>query len=124
MGALVRNHEVAIEETTWGTLQWLVGSNNGTSEHITLGRVTFKPGQSNPLHHHPNCEEVLLVISGEIEHSLPEGGSAKLRKGDCIVLPAGKPHQATNVGEKEAVVVVVFNSAERKTIGERMETNG
>lgn len=123
MDTVVRSHEVAIEETTWGTLQWLIGSHNGTSENITLGRVTLKPEQSNPPHHHPNCEEVLLVISGEIEHSLPEGGSAKLRKGDCIVLPAGKPHQATNVGETEAVVVVAYNAAERKTVGERMEMN-
>ena len=118
MRPVVRSHEAAIEETTWGTLQWLVGSHNGTSEHITLGRVTLKPGQSNPPHHHPNCEEVLVVISGEIEHSLPEGGSARLRKGDCIVLPEGRSHQANNVGEKEAMMIVAYNSAERLMIGE------
>lgn len=118
MSAVVRNHDCTVEETNWGTLQWLTGSRNGASEHMTLGLVTFKPGQSNPRHHHPNCEEILLVISGKIEHSLPEGGSVTLHKGDCIVLPAGKLHHATNVGEKEAVVVVVFNSATRETAGE------
>lgn len=118
MGSVTLNHQTAIDKTPWGSLQWLVGAHNGSSENMTLGRVIFKPGQGNPRHHHPNCEEILIVISGEIEHSLPEGGSIKLCKGDCIVLPAGVPHHATNVGDEEATVVVVFDSAERQTVVE------
>ena len=85
---------------------------------MTLGRVTFKPGRSNPFHHHPNCEEILFVVSGDIEHTLPEGGTVHLHEGDCIVLPEGKSHQATNVGDREAVVIVAFNTAEREVVSE------
>ncbi len=118
MKAVVRNTEAAVEKADWGTLQWLVGAHNGSSESITLGRVTFKPGQQNPPHHHPNCEEVLFVVTGEIEHTLPDGGTVTLREGDCIVLPEGVDHQAKNVGQGEAVVIVAFNSGRRKTVGE------
>ena len=115
---VVKNDSIEIEQAPWGSLQWLVSGQAGTSEHMTFGVVKFKPGEGNPGHYHPNCEEILYVISGELEHRLPEGGSAKLVAGDCIVLPEGGKHHAVNVGDSEAVVVVVFNNAERKAIGE------
>ena len=115
---VVRNENVEVINTDWGSLQWLVSGKNGLSKNMTLGRVTFKQGQANPPHYHPNCEEILYVVSGEIEHSLPGGGTAILKHGDCIVLPKGVKHNAKNIGSKEAVVIVAFDSAFRETIGE------
>ena len=115
---VVRGSEVEPIRTDWGSLQWLVGGPNDSGVGMTFGRVTFQPGQANPAHLHPNCEELLFVVAGEIEHSLPEGGTTILRAGDCIVLPRGKGHQARNIGASEAVVVVAFNSADRQTVGE------
>jgi mannose-6-phosphate isomerase-like protein (cupin superfamily) len=31
----------------------------------TVGLATILPGKQNPVHYHPNCEEVLYVISGK-----------------------------------------------------------
>ena len=115
---VVRNREVPPQETGWGSLQWLVSAANGASERMTFGRVTIGPGKSNPPHAHPNCEEILFVVSGRIEHALPEGGTVRLGPGDCIVLPEGAPHHARNAGAEKAVVVVAFSSAERETVGE------
>ncbi len=115
---VVRKEDVPPQETDWGGLQWLVSAANGASTRMTFGRVTLGPGKANPMHSHPNCEEILFVVSGRIEHSLPEGGTASLGPGDCIVLPEGATHQARNVGSDEAVVVVAFSSAERETLGE------
>ena len=112
---VVRKEDVPSQETDWGGLQWLVSAANGASARMTFGRVTLRPGKANPMHSHPNCEEILFVVSGRIEHSLPEGGTAQLGAGDCIVLPEGAPHRARNVGSEEAVVVVAFSSAERET---------
>jgi quercetin dioxygenase-like cupin family protein len=114
--SVVRKNDVQVQETEWGSLQWLVSAENGASEHMTIGRVTFQPGQSNPAHHHPNCEEILFIVAGEIEHTLPEGGTTVLRPGDCIVIPAGKAHLAKNIGDDEAVMLVAFNSADRKMV--------
>jgi quercetin dioxygenase-like cupin family protein len=118
MTRVIRKTDAPIEKTDWGSLQWLVSASNKASDKMTLGRVTFKPGQSNPSHYHPNCEEVLFVVSGKIEHTLSEGGTVLLEAGDCIVLPPGGPHRAKNVGSEEAVVVVAFSSAHRETVGE------
>lgn len=119
MTKVIRGKDTAVEQTPWGSMQWLVGAKNGASEHMTIGRVTFKPGQSNPPHHHPNCEEILFVVSGEIEHTLPEGGTVLLGPGDCIVLAQGKGHRATNIGSNDAIVLVAFNAANRMTVGEQ-----
>lgn len=115
---VVRKNDVEVNNTDWGSLQWLVTGQAGSSEHMTVGRVTFKPGQANPLHQHPNCDEILVVIQGEIEHTLPEGGTVRLSPGDCIVMKQGGMHQARNVGDEEAVVIVAFNSPIRETVGE------
>lgn len=114
--SVIRGKDAPVRETKWGSLQWLVSAENGISEHMTVGRVTFNPGRSNPAHHHPNCEEVLFVVAGEIEHTLPEGGTARLQAGDCIVIPPGKAHLAKNIGDDEAVVLVAFSSADRKMV--------
>ena len=115
---VIRKGDVEPQKTEWGSLQWLVSAENGASERMTFGRVTLGPGKGNPPHTHPNCEEILFVVSGRIEHALPEGGTVRLGPGDCIVLPEGAPHYALNVGPDEAVVVVAFSSAERQTVGE------
>ena len=115
---IVRKTDVEVNQTDWGSLQWLVTGQAGTSENMTLGRVTFEPGRANPFHHHPNCDEILFVVQGEIEHTLPEGGTVTLSAGDCIVMPQGGVHQARNIGSDEAVVIVAFNSAWRETVGE------
>ncbi|HLU22094.1 cupin domain-containing protein [Lederbergia graminis] len=115
---VIANRSVEKIVTDWGSLQWLVTGAAGNSENLTVGRVTFNVGKSNPRHYHPNCEEVLYVESGTVEHTLPDGGSVVLEKGDCIVVPQGVWHQATNIGDEEAVVVVTFNNAYRETVGE------
>ncbi len=118
MSPLALADKVEVIETEWGTLQWLVTGERGTSREMTLGRVTIRPGMANPLHVHPNCEEILYVQHGHIEHTLPNGGTTELRAGDAIVIPQGVPHQARNLGDDDCVVVVAFSDAWRQTIGE------
>lgn len=113
---VVRKGDVEVIRAPWGTLQWLVSGPNGTSEKMTFGRVTFKPGVANPPHYHPKSEEILFVIQGTLEHSLPGGGTTILHPGDCIVLPPAIHHNAKNVGKDEAVVVVCYSSAYRQKL--------
>lgn len=47
----------------WGTLSWRVSRALGNSTVMTFGRATIRAGMSNPRHRHPNCDEVLHVLS-------------------------------------------------------------
>lgn len=112
---VIRRAETPVQSTAWGSLQWLVNGQAVPGTAMTLGRVTFKPGQSNPPHAHPNCEEILFVVEGTVEHTVPQGGTVRLEAGDCIVLPRGCAHTAKNIGAGDAVVIVAFNAPDRRT---------
>jgi quercetin dioxygenase-like cupin family protein len=78
----------------------------------TFGVVTIYQGQRNPLHLHPNCEEVLYVISGGCEHTLGEA-TYRLTSGMLIRIPRGVPHNARCVSADPLVAVVAFSSPNR-----------
>ena len=88
------------------------------SAHITSGKCIIKPGRENPLHSHPNCDEVLVVQQGTIMHTIEGGQEVKLGPGDVITLPAGLPHKARNISDVDAILSIAFSSAERQTKSE------
>jgi len=81
----------------------------------TLGYVVIEPGQKNPLHAHPNCEELLYLIAGELDHSL-DGASYRLRPGDAIRVPAGAKHDARCVSHEAARMVVCYSVPDRQVV--------
>ncbi|MBX7210694.1 MAG: cupin domain-containing protein [Verrucomicrobiaceae bacterium] len=110
----VKGSEPEVLEMPWGTLTWHVSRALGNSAVMTFGRATIRPGMKNPRHRHPNCDEILHVITGSIEHWLGEE-SFILQAGDTISIPAGVWHQARALGEAEAVMAICFSSADRET---------
>lgn len=97
----------------WGSLSWTANREISGLAGLTLGRVTLNPGASNPRHSHPNCDEVLYVLQGELEHSLGKDVMI-LRAGDTLTIPAGVPHQARNIGPTVADTIVAYSSGERQ----------
>ena len=61
--------QLPIEQSAWGTLQWVCNEKLMPGSAQTVGLATILPGRQNPVHYHPNCEEVLYVISGQGLHS-------------------------------------------------------
>lgn len=112
---VIRKNQAPVNQAPWGSMQWLVNGETAPGTTMTLGRVTLRPGQGNPLHAHPNSQEILFVARGAVEHRLPGGGTVRLEEGDCILLPQGGAHRAVNAGPGEAEVIVAFNTPERRT---------
>lgn len=115
--ALTHSDGFAVEEQEWGRLVWMVSGALGSSETLTVGRCYIKPGQANPRHYHPNCDEVLHVIQGTIEHSVDDA-TFPMSAGDIVSIPQGSMHNARNVGADVAEFVIIFNSPDRQTVGE------
>lgn len=113
---VVRAGETAAEPFDWGEITWLDNAEITGSETLTVGRVTIKAGHANPEHYHPNCDEVLYVISGALEHSL-DGAWFHLEPGDMIHIPLGARHQGKNNGQVDVEVLVTYNTGRRETIG-------
>lgn len=114
---IVRAHDTEAVATPWGSLTWYASATLGNSDEITVGRCIIKSGCENPLHSHPNCSEVLVVLRGRIMHMIEDGREVELTEGDVITLPVNLPHKARNTGEEDAVLLIAFSSADRQTRG-------
>jgi quercetin dioxygenase-like cupin family protein len=106
-----------VDPHSWGRLEWMVSGPMGNSETMTVGRCYIDPGQANPRHHHPECDEVLHVLEGTIEHSADDQ-LVRMGPGDTISIPQGVVHNARNVGDTQAVFVIAFSSANRTMVKE------
>lgn len=114
---VARHAETEVHEMPWGRLTWFVSGALGNSDTMTVGMAVIRPGQENPLHYHPNCDEVLHVLKGRILQTAGEK-SFEMSAGDTVSIPIGTHHQSRNVGDEDAVLLVSFSSADRKTVNE------
>jgi quercetin dioxygenase-like cupin family protein len=102
----------------WGGLTWYANGALGNSKEVTVGSCRLNPGCSNPRHYHPNCSEILVVIQGNIRHTMAHGTESELGPGDTVTVPPNVWHRATNIGSSEALLFIVFTSPDRQTVGE------
>jgi mannose-6-phosphate isomerase-like protein (cupin superfamily) len=108
-------NQVPEVKSDWGTLRWLMNSQIEHDSAQTFGVVEIYPGQHNPLHSHPNCEEILYVLSGSCEHVIGNK-RVTLHPGDLIRVPVGVPHQAFVTGKEPLRAVISYSSGDRKVV--------
>lgn len=117
-GGIIRKPaEFRAEPQPWGRLVWMVSSELGNSETMTVGTCYIDVGRANPRHYHPNCDEILRVVRGTIEHSVGDQ-RVVMNEGDVISIPTGAVHNARNVGEVEAELAIMFSTGTREVVGE------
>lgn len=100
----------------WGVLTWYVSRELKNSDTMTVGRAVVRPGQQNPRHYHPNCDEVLQVLQGHILHTMNDV-TVEMRAGDVVSIPTGVVHNARNIGTEDAILAISFSSADRQSVG-------
>ncbi|MBL0931711.1 MAG: cupin domain-containing protein [Alphaproteobacteria bacterium] len=109
----VSRDQAAIHD--WGSIQWLVNREIFPTTGITFGYVEIEPGQKNPKHHHPNSDEILYLIEGELEHSIG-AESVVLKPGDVLHISSNVPHDARNTGKVTARMVVGYPTGDRRIV--------
>jgi quercetin dioxygenase-like cupin family protein len=114
-GAVIRSADIEPVEAPWGGLKWIANQHLIAAAEQTFGVVFINPGQHNPLHLHPNCEELLYVLSGECDHRLDED-VVHLGPGDLICVPRGVRHNATCTSWEPLRIIVSFSSPDRQTV--------
>lgn len=97
----------------WGEITWLDGGELTAGTGLTFGRVTFYSDGTNAEHRHPNCEEVLYLLSGRLAHTIGEDRTT-LEPGDALHIPRNEPHQATNLADDDAVAIIAYDTADRR----------
>jgi quercetin dioxygenase-like cupin family protein len=117
---VTRAQQYKVERHDWGELCWFASKELRNSGTMTVGKCVLNPGFANPPHSHPNCEEVLHVLQGRVVHTTEKGKETTLLAGDTITIPPGTVHNARNVGDLDAVLIISFSSPERQTVREAL----
>ena len=111
---VIRTSEAARDEFDWGSTSWCINGAAGNSDSLTLGKVIIRSGASNPKHGHANCDEILYLLSGELEHYADDMETVRMQPGDVIFIPGGVCHWARCVSAEDAEMIVVYSSPERE----------
>jgi oxalate decarboxylase/phosphoglucose isomerase-like protein (cupin superfamily) len=107
--------QLPIQSFDWGSLQWLCNGSIFPGTAQTVGICHLNSGASNPLHYHPNCEEILYVQQGRGKHLLDEQW-VEIQPGSVVRIPLGMKHKLVNEGADTMITLIVFSSADRQTV--------
>jgi quercetin dioxygenase-like cupin family protein len=99
----------------WGWIRWMMNAELDPGSAQTFGVVEIAAGQRNPLHKHPNCEEILYLLSGTLDH-LVGNQHVILHAGDVIRVPRDTPHQGINIGAEPARALISYDSGTRQMV--------
>lgn len=89
-------------------LHGLVGG-HCSAVNLATGIATLAPGAALPGHTHP-CTEAMVLLEGDVIAAVADR-RYRLRKYDCLHVPAGVPHGVENVGPTSARVFAAFAHA-------------
>ena len=99
---------------SWGWIRWLMSAKIDPGAEMTFGIVYVKPNQRNPMHVHPNCEEILHVLSGSCEHLIGDEWLT-LKAGDTVRIPRGVRHVA-RTGDQPMRAVITYSAGNRQMV--------
>lgn len=104
-GTFIKSTAVEREQLDWGELGWITRPSSVGATFLTTIEVTLKPGKGHNFHKHPDQEETIYVLSGEIEQWL-ERDKQILRPGDTIFIAPDVVHASFNVSDSPVRLLV------------------
>jgi mannose-6-phosphate isomerase-like protein (cupin superfamily) len=99
----------------WGSIVWLKSGTLDPGATMTVGLCRIKAGDGNRAHYHPNCDEILYVISGRCRKQIGDQ-SFDLGPGECVRIPKGEVHQATCTSDEPMTCLIVYDTPARQII--------
>lgn len=112
----LRPGEVPVDPYPFGDITWFVSARACGAKELTVGRTDIPVGGRNPLHRHPNCEEAIYLLKGEMDQVVEGHPTVRLKAGEAVLVPRNLNHQAINAGTVPAELLIVFSSADRQTV--------
>lgn len=99
-------------ETDYATLDWgrvgtLCNPSGTGAKQLAILDGRLYPKKGHDFHKHVNQEEVIFVISGQIEQWI-ETEKRVLGPGDSAFIPPDTVHASFNIGNGEANIIAIF----------------
>ncbi len=102
--------EALKEEHKGRTNHWLCHAEVCGAKDIQICRATLPAGEGHGFHTHPELEEVIYVLEGEVEQWV-EREHRVLKPGEVAHIPKGVVHATFNPTAEDAVILAVLSPA-------------
>ena len=103
----ISSTDVKREELEWGSLAWFSSPAASNSKDLVVLEVTLSPTGGHNFHRHPNQEELIYVIEGEIEQWIRQE-KRMLLPGDSAFIDADVVHASFNVSDRNAKLLAIL----------------
>jgi quercetin dioxygenase-like cupin family protein len=107
IGKFISSTEVKREELDWGSLGWFSSPAASNANELVVIEVSLRSACGHNFHKHPNQEEVIYVIQGEIEQWV-DREKRTLRPGDSAFIGADVVHASFNVSDRNAKLLAIL----------------
>jgi len=108
------------EQLDWGSLAWSCRPSNTGAKQIVAIEVRLTPGGGHAFHKHPNQEEMIYVVQGQVEQWLDQEKHV-LRSGDAVFIPADVVHASFNKSGQDAKLLAVLSPSMGGPTGYQLE---
>ncbi|NBX35152.1 cupin domain-containing protein [bacterium] len=104
----VTKAEAVKEEYKGRTNYWLTRPELTGAQALQVCEATLPPGEGHAFHTHPELEEMIYVLRGEVEQWV-EQEKRVLRAGESAHIPAGVVHATFNASGGDATILAILS---------------
>lgn len=105
--------EALKEDYKGRTNYWLCRPEVTDAKDLQICRAVLPAGEGHNFHTHPELEEAIYVLEGEVEQWV-ESEFRILKPGEVAHIPAGIVHATFNSTDKDAVILAILSPAASK----------
>lgn len=102
--------EALKEDYKGRTNYWLARPEIADAEDLQLCRAVLPAGEGHNFHTHPELEEIIYVLSGQVEQWV-EREKRLLGPGEVAHIPRGIVHATFNPTDADAVILAILSPA-------------
>jgi quercetin dioxygenase-like cupin family protein len=106
-GKFITTAEVERETLPWGSLGWLSRPATTGAKELVVIEVNLAQGHGHNFHKHPDQEEVIYVVAGQVEQWL-ETEKQILNPGDSVFIPKDVVHASFNTFAQPAKLLAIL----------------
>lgn len=90
------------------TNHWMCRPEITNAKDLQVCRAVLPSGEGHDFHHHPELEEAIYVLEGEVEQWVGEDKQI-LKAGELAHMAAGVVHATFNTAAKDAVILAILS---------------
>lgn len=105
--------EAMKEDFKGRTNYWVCRPEVCAAEGLQICRAVLPAGEGHNFHTHPELEEVIYVLEGEVEQWV-EKKKQILKPGEVAHIPKGIVHASFNATKHDAIILAVLSPASQK----------